>query len=107
MFALYVTATCPLASPPCFHEVRIQHLKRASAIHVQLNHRAVVLVAAVQAEVAAAHNAVSKLGGKLLGVEPVQSWGPEGQRTAVVVAKTGSTPAKYPRAPGTPNKKPL
>jgi hypothetical protein len=60
-----------------------------------------------QAEVAAAGPALSKLGGQLLGVEGVQSWGPEGQRTAVVVAKTRPTPPHYPRPPGTPGKKPL
>ncbi|WIA21622.1 hypothetical protein OEZ85_000804 [Tetradesmus obliquus] len=60
-----------------------------------------------QEEVAAAKPALAKLGGKLQAVELVESWAPEGQRTAVVVAKTGSTPAKYPRAPGTPSKKPL
>lgn len=61
----------------------------------------------MQDEVSAAKSALSKLRGKLRAVERVQSWAPEGQRTAVVVAKTHSTPPQYPRAPGTPNKKPL
>lgn len=60
-----------------------------------------------QAEVTAAAKAVSKLRGQLAGVPRVQSWAPEGQRTAVVVRKTGATPQLYPRAPGTPSKKPL
>jgi 16S rRNA G527 N7-methylase RsmG len=63
--------------------------------------------AAPDAEVRAAGNALAKVGGRLLGVELVESWAPEGQRTAVVVAKARPTPAKYPRAPGTPGRKPL
>jgi 16S rRNA (guanine527-N7)-methyltransferase len=61
----------------------------------------------VQEEVAAAGPALAKLGGCLEAVEVVQSWAPEGQRTAVVVTKTGRTSSRYPRPPGTPNKKPL
>jgi hypothetical protein len=61
----------------------------------------------MQAEVAAAEGALNKLGGTLLGVDLVQSYSSEGQRTAVVVRKNGVTPQKYPRAPGTPNKSPL
>eukprot|EP00775_Hariotina_reticulata_P014196 gene14196-14339_t len=60
-----------------------------------------------QEEVAAAGPALARLGGRLVGVEEVQSWAPEGQRTAVVVAKEGPTPSKYPRVAGTPSKKPL
>lgn len=61
----------------------------------------------MQEEVAAAGKALAKLQGSLAGVCLVQSWAPEGQRTAVVVNKTGPTPQAYPRAAGTPNKKPL
>lgn len=61
----------------------------------------------LQEEVAAASKALSKLKGSLAAVQLVQSWAPEGQRTAVVVRKTGPTPQLYPRAPGTPSKKPL
>lgn len=60
-----------------------------------------------QEEVAAAGKALVKLKGSLVGVCLVQSWAPEGQRTAVVVNKTGPTPQAYPRAAGTPSKKPL
>lgn len=63
--------------------------------------------AAPQEEAAAAARAVSALGGGGLAIQTVDSWAPEGQRTAVVVRKVGPTPAAYPRPPGTPNKKPL
>jgi 16S rRNA (guanine527-N7)-methyltransferase len=62
---------------------------------------------ATQEEVAGAANAIAILGGKLLGPERVDSWSPDGQRTAVVVRKVTATAAKYPRAPGMPNKRPL
>jgi 16S rRNA (guanine527-N7)-methyltransferase len=68
---------------------------------------AAAAAAAAQDEVAAARKALSKLQGRLVAVPRVQSWAPEGQRTAVVVAKTGPTPKDYPRPPGTPGKKPL
>jgi rRNA small subunit methyltransferase G len=60
-----------------------------------------------QDEVAAARRALSELGGALRAVERVSSWAPDGQRTAVLVAKKRSTPRRYPRAPGTPSRKPL
>ncbi len=60
-----------------------------------------------QVEVSAASNALGQCGGKLRRLELVESFSPEGQRTAVVVAKVGATPKRYPRQPGTPNKKPL
>jgi 16S rRNA (guanine527-N7)-methyltransferase len=66
-----------------------------------------LLLLSPQDEVSAARNALSKLQGKLAAVPRVQSWAPEGQRTAVVVSKTGPTPQQYPRLPGTPAKKPL
>ena len=61
----------------------------------------------MQEEVAGAANAIAALGGKLLGVERVDSWSADGQRTAVVVRKEKATAQKYPRTPGMPNKKPL
>lgn len=61
----------------------------------------------LQGEVSAAYNALTKLGGKLTAVERVESWSPEGQRTAVVVTKTSSTPSRFPRSPGTPGRKAL
>lgn len=61
-----------------------------------------------QAEVSAASNALGQLGGRLVAVEEVESrWEDGRQRTALVVAKAGPTPAKFPRQAGTPNKKPL
>eukprot|EP00955_Chlamydomonas_euryale_P109506 365940-Chlamydomonas_euryale.AAC.12 len=59
------------------------------------------------AEVESASTAINALGGQLLALELVQSFGPEGQRTAVVASKMASTPATYPRRAGTPNKDPL
>lgn len=66
-----------------------------------------LLLLCSQDEVAAADNALSKLGGELLAIEKVNSWAPEGQRTAVVVKKCSKTPSKYPRTAGTPGRKPL
>ena len=59
-------------------------------------------------EVAAAAAAVDTLGGGELISEEVQSVGPDGLlRTAVVSRKLTSTPDKYPRRAGMPNKRPL
>eukprot|EP00241_Pyramimonas_parkeae_P023365 CAMPEP_0114292696 /NCGR_PEP_ID=MMETSP0059-20121206/9203_1 /TAXON_ID=36894 /ORGANISM="Pyramimonas parkeae, Strain CCMP726" /LENGTH=279 /DNA_ID=CAMNT_0001414369 /DNA_START=89 /DNA_END=928 /DNA_ORIENTATION=+ len=58
-------------------------------------------------EVDAARNAIQLLGGTLLRIERVGSKGPDGDRTAVIIQKTSETPAKYPRRPGMPNKRPL
>ncbi|EFJ47446.1 hypothetical protein VOLCADRAFT_46111, partial [Volvox carteri f. nagariensis] len=61
-----------------------------------------------EAEVAAASNAIRQLGGRQLALERVQSLSAEGEpRTALVVAKTSATSARFPRQAGTPNKKPL
>ncbi|KAL6756103.1 S-adenosyl-L-methionine-dependent methyltransferase [Haematococcus lacustris] len=60
-----------------------------------------------EAEVTAAGPALKALGCRLVAIERVASHGEHGQRTAVVVKKEKATPAKYPRPPGTPNKKPL
>jgi hypothetical protein len=62
---------------------------------------------ALQVEVAAARSAFGQCGGKLRQVALVDSHSPEGQRTAVVVAKVGHTQKRYPRVAGTPNKRPL
>lgn len=60
------------------------------------------------AEVRAAARAVRLLGGgEALQIVGVDSWAPEGQRTALVVEKAARTPDLYPRPPGSPNKKPL
>jgi 16S rRNA (guanine527-N7)-methyltransferase len=60
-------------------------------------------------EVEEAGPAVKMLGGKLVGVEEVDSEvSPGGQkRTAVIVQKVGNTSPKYPRRPGVPKKIPL
>ncbi len=60
-----------------------------------------------QEEVAAAENAIKELGGKLVGVEEVDSEAPDGRRCVVVVKKERPTKNKYPRRPGTPKKQPL
>lgn len=63
--------------------------------------------ASPQAEVGAGLAAVAQLGGRLVGVQEVDSMAPEGRRTAVIVLKERSTPAMFPRRPGTPKKQPL
>ncbi|GLC35193.1 hypothetical protein PLESTM_000289500 [Pleodorina starrii] len=60
-----------------------------------------------EVEVCAAAGAIRQLGGRQLALERVESHSAEGQRTALVVAKAGPTPARFPRQAGTPNKKPL
>jgi 16S rRNA (guanine527-N7)-methyltransferase len=57
-------------------------------------------------EVARAHVAIARLGGQLIGVEPVEIPGVE-PRTLVVVAKIAPTPAAYPRSVGIPAKRPI
>jgi 16S rRNA (guanine527-N7)-methyltransferase len=57
--------------------------------------------------VRAAASAIRQLGGGQVALERVESHSAEGQRTALVVAKVRSTPTKFPRQAGTPNKKPL
>eukprot|EP00198_Chlamydomonas_reinhardtii_P005431 XP_001694767.1 methyltransferase [Chlamydomonas reinhardtii] len=59
-----------------------------------------------EAEVAAASNAIGQLGGRKLALERAQQAQAQ-QFTALVVLKDKSTPARFPRQPGTPNKKPL
>lgn len=58
-------------------------------------------------EVRDAERAITKLGGVVLGIEDVASFGETGQRTALVVSKTRPTPPAYPRKPGVPSKRPL
>ncbi|KAG2499547.1 hypothetical protein HYH03_002492 [Edaphochlamys debaryana] len=61
-----------------------------------------------EAEVEAAQSAVRQLGGRQLALERVESLSAEGRPfTALVVAKHGPTPARFPRQAGTPSKKPL
>jgi 16S rRNA (guanine527-N7)-methyltransferase len=60
----------------------------------------------IESEVQAALPAIERLGGRLLAVETVQLPQLE-PRSLVVVEKVALTPAQYPRAPGTPAKRPL
>lgn len=57
-------------------------------------------------EIARAHAAIERLGGQLIGVEPVAIPGVE-PRTLVVIAKVAPTPAAYPRAVGVPARRPI
>lgn len=60
----------------------------------------------VDDEVARARIAIARLGGQVIGVEPVEIPGVE-PRTLVVIAKVAPTPAVYPRAVGIPAKRPI
>ena len=62
---------------------------------------------APQEEVLAAETALQLLGGSPAEVRRVESFAPEGQRTAVLIRKTSLTPDAYPRKEGRPQKKPL
>ncbi|MEI7644291.1 MAG: 16S rRNA (guanine(527)-N(7))-methyltransferase RsmG [Chloroflexales bacterium] len=62
--------------------------------------------AAVHAEVTAAGRAIKVLGGKLVAVEPVDLPGLDAH-AVVIIAKLRATDPHYPRAPGTPSRKPL
>lgn len=61
----------------------------------------------MQEEVASASNAINELGGEIGGIESIEYPGLQGLRTVVWVAKTRTTPDKYPRKSGRPNKHPL
>jgi 16S rRNA G527 N7-methylase RsmG len=65
--------------------------------------------ASPEQEVAAARRAVGILAGPAAPVKVVKvdSFAPEGQRTALVVRKAAATPALYPRHAGTPARRPL
>jgi len=60
-----------------------------------------------QVELQAAANAIHTLGGNLRTVLPVQAAGLEEERCLVIIRKAAPTPARYPRRPGMPTKKPL
>jgi 16S rRNA (guanine527-N7)-methyltransferase len=62
--------------------------------------------AGASAEAAAAASAIERLGGELLGVEPVVLPGVE-PRAVVVIAKVAPTDPRYPRAVGVPARRPL
>lgn len=54
-----------------------------------------------------AQRAISLMGGSLVEISPVDSFGPHGQRTVIVVKKVKATPNAYPRDNGLPKKNPL
>ena len=64
-------------------------------------------VTSLQDEVLAAENAVRRMGGGVIEINPVDSFGPLGQRTVIVVQKISPTPPAYPRDNGLPKKNPL
>ena len=54
-----------------------------------------------------AQNAIATLGGKLANIHPVRLPSLDDHRAIVVLKKISSTPARYPRRPGIPKKRPL
>lgn len=54
-----------------------------------------------------ASNAISLLGGRLVEVQRVDMEGLEDNRALVIVEKESPSPARYPRRPGIPKKRPL
>ncbi len=61
----------------------------------------------IEAELAAAKNAQTRLGGRFVEVYPVAVTGLTDNRILVVVEKVRPTPKEFPRRPGTPAKQPL
>ncbi len=61
----------------------------------------------IEQELAGSANALEVLGGRVGGVCPVEVTGLTDNRIIVVVEKVEATPAKYPRRPGLPGKRPL
>ena len=61
----------------------------------------------IRAELERAQCAIDTLGGALSEVKPVHIPGLDDDRALVVLQKTRPTPAKYPRRPGIPAKRPL
>ena len=59
------------------------------------------------AELVAARRALERLGGEHVGTLPYELPGVAGPLHLVVVQKVAPTPAKYPRRPGMPEKRPL
>lgn len=60
-----------------------------------------------QDELAEAKHAIEVLGGEVEDVKELTLPGTDDERTLIIVKKVKSTPKKYPRQAGTPNKKPL
>ncbi len=59
------------------------------------------------AEIAAAQEALRLLGGQLGHIQPVRVPGLDAVRHLVIVDKVAATPARYPRRPGVPARRPL
>lgn len=60
-----------------------------------------------QKELEAGKKAVETMGGELTALYTVQIPGIQGERILVEITKRRATPAKYPRKPGIPKKRPL
>lgn len=73
----------------------------------KLSFPATTVATELQEELSLAENAIKKVGGRLLGVAPLASFGPGGQRVAIAIEKIARTPHAYPRMEGLPKKKPL
>lgn len=58
-------------------------------------------------ELAAAADAITKLGGKVRQTVKIVLPGTTEERNIILIDKASPTPRKYPRRPGMPNKKPL
>ena len=63
--------------------------------------------AGIDGELKEAENAVSTLGGTLERIEVVDDVEPGDPRWLVVLRKVAPSPARYPRRPGIPAKRPL
>jgi 16S rRNA (guanine527-N7)-methyltransferase len=61
----------------------------------------------IQLELEQSGRAINVLGGSLLSVESIQMEGLDDNRCLVVIDKIASTPLKYPRRPGMPEKRPI
>ncbi len=65
------------------------------------------LKAAADEELKAGQKAIKVLGGELEQVHSFTLPVEESERNIMIIRKTKSTPKKYPRKPGTPNKSPI
>ena len=61
----------------------------------------------IQVELEKSLNAIEMLGGRLSSIEKIRLEGLEDMRYLVVIDKVKSTPEKYPRRPGMPEKRPI
>jgi 16S rRNA (guanine527-N7)-methyltransferase len=60
-----------------------------------------------RAETQAAERAIGTLGGRVGEIMPVEVPGLEAARHLVILEKISATPARYPRRPGMPAKRPI